>query len=319
MISITLHILFRQAQKIFLCLSCVVPIGIVVCSASASAQSTNDIVNRINRLENDIQTLNRAFYRGEMPPQQGGPFAAPSMGGQNPSAASIEIRLQQMEEELRGLTGRVEEQGYTINQIKMQVEALDGRVNAVQKPETAPPAYAYHPSSGNGNLQYVDPSGTTNAPFMDANIPAQPQNVSPAQQAVFNEAPDISDPAALYEYAFGELKSGQYDKAEASFSMFLENYPEHSLAPNATYWLGETFYVRNRYDEAAKQFAQSYAKYPDSSKSADNLLKLALSLGGLNKTQDACVALGQLKTQYPNGPANVLRRAEQESVNLGCN
>ncbi len=309
-----------KAQVLVLCLCCVffaLPV--------AQAQSTNDIVNRINRLENDIQTLNRAFYRGEAP--AAGPFAAPALGEEalNPNAqANVEIRLQSMEQELRALTGRVEEQGYVMNQLKMQMEALNGRVSAAEKPSTAPPAYAYHPSSVNtGNLQYVDPAGQAATNVVPSIPSTPPQNlVVPSQvveQAVLNEASDISDPAALYEYAFGQLKAGEYDKAEASFQMFMENYPEHTLAPNATYWLGETFYVRNRYNDAAKLFAQSYAKYPDSSKSADNLLKLALSLGGMGKKEDACVALGQLKNQYPNGPANVLRRAEQETISLGCN
>ncbi len=94
--------------------------------------------------------------------------------------------------------------------------------------------------------------------------------------------------------------------------------PEHRLASNATYWLGETYYVRNQYDDAARVFAQSYQKYPGGSKTPDSLLKLALSLSGLGKKQEACIALAQLKTEFPGGSSAVLQRADKEMTDLGC-
>src|SRR3546814_19535879 len=45
------------------------------------------------------------------------------------------------------------------------------------------------------------------------------------------------------------------------------------------YWLGETYYVRQRYQDAAVAFLEGYQKYPKSPKAADNLLKLGMALG----------------------------------------
>ncbi len=53
-------------------------------------------------------------------------------------------------------------------------------------------------------------------------------------------------------------------------------------------------------------------------KAPDNLLKLAMALAGQGKTKDACVALGQLKKEYPAGAAPVLTRGDQEIERLNC-
>jgi len=44
-----------------------------------------------------------------------------------------------------------------------------------------------------------------------------------------------------------------------------------------------------------------------------------MALAGQGKTKDACVALGQLKKEYPAGAAPVLTRGDQEIERLKCN
>jgi tol-pal system protein YbgF len=123
---------------------------------------------------------------------------------------------------------------------------------------------------------------------------------------------------AQYEYAFGLLRQAEYDDAELAFRTFLDRHPDDLLAGNAQYWLGETYYVRANYQQAAVTFAEGYQKYPNSGKAPDNLLKLAMALGELGKNQEACVALGQLRKEFPNAPANIQDRAVRERERFGC-
>lgn len=123
---------------------------------------------------------------------------------------------------------------------------------------------------------------------------------------------------AQYEYAFGLLRQAEYNDAELALRTFLDMHPDDLLAGNAQYWLGETYYVRANYQQAAMTFAEGYKKYPNSGKAPDNLLKLAMSLGELGKNQEACVALGQLRKEFPNAPANIQDRAVRERERFGC-
>ena len=127
-----------------------------------------------------------------------------------------------------------------------------------------------------------------------------------------------SDPIAMYEEAYASMKDKKYADAESGFTAFLTRYNDHSLADNARYWLGETFYARNQFDKAARQFAQGYQKNPKGPKGADNLLKLALSLAGSGKKEDGCLALTQLQAEYGKTSPPVMARAKKEAKTMGC-
>lgn len=294
-----------------LCLSCLVGASFLL---PVPAQAQTDQLNaRLDRIENEMNTLNRAVYKGEAPP----PGAFDASAG----TANLEVRLQELESQIRDLTGRIEQQGYDIEQLKNQMEMVREAARSAPPPSSAPQQQQPSP--------YVDP------------YPAQPQPPSPAPTGMddgyeapaprtLNEDPAppmgiktanpaiSSDPTGQYEQAFSYLKAGDYGAAEQGFQSFLDKNPGHALSANAIYWLGESFYVRGQFDKASKVFAEAYQKYPGGPKGADNLLKLGMSLGGAGKKKDACIALAQLSKEYPNGPAPILRRAEQEMASLDC-
>ena len=55
-----------------------------------------------------------------------------------------------------------------------------------------------------------------------------------------------------------------------------------------------------------------------STKAADDLLKLAMSLGRANQKQNACVALAQLDHDFPKPAAAIREHAAAEKKRLGC-
>ena len=125
-------------------------------------------------------------------------------------------------------------------------------------------------------------------------------------------------PQEQYERAFTFLRQADYPNAEQAFKSFIDKNPKDKLIDNAKYWYGETLYVRARFDESAVAFADAYQQNPQGTKAPDSLLKLAMSLGALNKNADACVALSELKTKYKDAPATVKSRAEEQRQRLKC-
>lgn len=319
--------------------------GSVVMAGSAQAQSTRDLENRINRLENEIETMGRSVYKGEAPPPGG--FSG---GGSN---ADTEVRIQGFEAEIRTLTGKIEEQDFQIRQLREQLDKLNADLDVRFNQGGSTGGTYTAPSSGgsftnnpirngsmnqDGGMQYQDrtqeltpepgmppqpaPSGSSDYQW---NSGSAAGSTTSGQLGTLTEsdsgAPVASagDPAAIqYENAFAALKGAQYDQAEREFSSFLSAYPNHALSANATYWLGETYYVRGQFEKAAKTFAEGYKKDPKGGKAADNLLKMGMSLSGMGKKTDACVALGQIEKEYSASAGPVLRRAEQEMTRLGC-
>jgi len=295
----------------------------------------DDVTTRLNRLERDIDTLNQAVYKGKIPDAG---VASSSTGEYQ---ANVEVRLSDVERQIRDLTGKVEQQSFDVNQMKDRMDRLmadiDLRLSAGQ--QTNQPI-ANQIGTSSSTMSSNTQSGTLGANDMggpvltgttaadtntDYNAPA-PQD-SPTQQnlGTLTQTPGGAsvpqagnDPAGQYEMAFSLLKSGNYAASRNGFDEFLKNYPDHPLAPNAMYWLGENYYAEGQYDKATRVFAESYKKYPKGPKTADSLLKLGMSLGKSGKTQQACITLKQLGKEFPSGNTNVLRTASQEMTKLGC-
>jgi len=125
-------------------------------------------------------------------------------------------------------------------------------------------------------------------------------------------------PDEQYQYAFDLLRQTKYDEAEKALHTFVDEYPENPLAGNASYWLGETYFVRQDYNNAALTFAQGFQKYPKSGKAPDTLLKLGISLAALGETADACKALHELSTRFPTASDSIKQRAAKEQSKNGC-
>lgn len=126
-----------------------------------------------------------------------------------------------------------------------------------------------------------------------------------------------ADPEAVYERSYESLLRRQFGDAEIGFRGFLEQHRDHSLAGNAQYWLGETYYVQGDYKQAAQAFLSGYRDFPKSRKAADSLLKLGLSLNRLGQKEQACAAYMQVGSQFPKA-AEAKKRAQSEIKRAGC-
>ena len=293
--------------------------------SNVQAQSSRELGNRIERLEKEIETLNRALFRGEQPDS-----SYTSSAGEA-ARADAEIRLSQMETELRNIRGQLEEISYENRQLREELDRVKSDLELrIQDLESGRGGTI---SRGNGGgAKYIN-----RAPERDE--PAQEgvgnegngyrwesgQNNQPNQLGTYRETGGTGDlaasedlAAATYENAFSMLKKENYDVAQKEFSFFLDEYPDHPLAGNAKYWLGETYYVQNNYEDAAKAFAEAYKKSPKGPKAADNLLKLGLSLSGMGRNDDACVALQQLEKEFGPTRSALVRSGVQEREKLSC-
>ena len=109
--------------------------GAVLCAAilmtamPLQAQDTKALLDRIERLERDIRTLNVQISRGGTGGVSATSSAADAAGGDNTAYARLNVRVSQIETGMRNLTGRLEELSYQINQVSQQLEKLSADVD----------------------------------------------------------------------------------------------------------------------------------------------------------------------------------------------
>ncbi len=91
--------------------------------------------------------------------------------------------------------------------------------------------------------------------------PGAPLRNPPAGGAVVATLPPSQSPRDEYDLGYGYVLRKDYALAEDSFRSFLSKYPDDRLAGDATYWLGEALFQRQRYRDAAEAFLNVSTKY----------------------------------------------------------
>ncbi len=214
--------------------------------------------------------------------------------------ANVELlnRLTQLQSEVQALRNQVEQLQNDNEQIKQRTREqyvdLDTR------------------------LQKLEGSG---APANAAPTSVAPSTAAPTTiVAASPVAPAIAAPAAdeqsSYGLAFDALKRGDYVASARGFQAFLKAYPNATLAPNAWYWLGESYYVTQNYPVAQRAFEALLGKFPDSGKAPDALLKKGYCQIEMNQAEAGRNTLSQVIDQFPDTDAARLAQSRLRTLNL---
>ena len=279
----------------------------------ASAQSAAQINVRVTQLEDQIRQLVGQVEQLTYEVQQlkGG------LGAQLPKKK--ESSIQQLAPDI----GPVETT--ELPQVR-QGQADQG----IEQIEDSPPNMITTVIDENGNEQQMAiqkapgpkilgsiPEANQNDGGFEGQVLVAPGGQPETQTVAIAENPDLDSPEALYERSYENLLRRQFTDAESGFQIFLGKHRDHSLAGNAQYWLGETYYVQGDYKSAAQSFLTGYQDFPKSRKAADSLLKLGLSLKRLGQDEQACAAFSAVSEKYPKS-TEARKRAQGEFKRGGC-
>lgn len=198
-------------------------------------------------------------------------------------------QLTQLRTEVQALRAQIEELQQQNEQLKStsrsQYLDLDGRLNRLEGAGPAAPVIGEVPvaSAGSAPAPVVERALTVHG---DAGLLA-----------------NTADERTAYEAAFDALKGGRYDESAQLFQGFLQAHPSGVYAPNARYWLGESYYVTQNYEMAREQFQLLVERYPTHDKTPGALLKVGLSQYGLRDLDGAEATLAKVSAQYPGTDA----------------
>ncbi len=121
-------------------------------------------------------------------------------------------------------------------------------------------------------------------------------------------------PDALYQKGLDTFRGGDAQKARDLLSRFIELYPNHELAANAHYWLGETYYSEKKYDQAILEFQQTIKNFPKKEKVPAAMLKQAMAFKELGDAKSARYVLKKLQEEFPQSEEAV--RAKEKLKEL---
>ncbi|MFW2175196.1 YbgF trimerization domain-containing protein [Acinetobacter guillouiae] len=216
---------------------------------------------------------------------------------------------QQLENQIRELRGKIEEQDHAIDQLNKELTNrytdLDQRLellNQKLEPESNQPEQAPAENAPVDSSTATDQTSTASKATTNSTAPTTAQN--PTTSA--NSSNNTSDPVALekaaYTIALDAYKKGGAKQAIAPMQNFIKNYPNSIYTGNAYFWLAEFQLAIDppNYNEAKKNYEIVAAKFPNSSKAPRALYQLYSIAKDVNKnTQTANVYKSKLLSTYP--------------------
>jgi len=192
--------------------------------------------------------------------------------------ASVNVNLDTLQQELRLLTGRIEEIEYLLNRKLTDSEA-----------------------AGRKRQERLDEIGVTNAKtdqrlvILERYLSLDPK-AAPAKTEVIAAPAPVKN---LYDTAKGAYDKGEWAKARQLFTQLIQEQPKSENADNAQFWIGETYYNEKWYEKAILEYQTVIEKYPKGNKVPAAMLKQGLAFLKLGDQSNARLVLKRLTQKYP--------------------
>ena len=292
-------------------------------SQPVEAQHSPEIMKRLQRMQNDLTSLQKFVYRGKALPVKK-TSRTPDGGSLNTTLARLSNTITQLDAEIRRLTGTNEELNYEISNLKKRLNTLDKDV--ALRLESLENRLA--PAIKDGSLSSQSTQSSQPSVNLKPLVRQSEPSIKGADKGVkpFGTKKSSSEnvisvkesPKHQFEKAYSLIIKQNHEAAEQAFTAFIRAHPTHPFASNAFYWLGRTFFVRDKFEQAASTFAQGFQRFPNSKKAQATLLNLGMSLSKLGKEQEACMTYKKLRNTFKNLTSRVNRRLDREHKKSSC-
>jgi len=269
-------------------------------NAAAQSNAPTDLMlqrtqDRISRIEKDLNMLQKEFYKQDTNPRI-------SSKSEIKNSPSIDVRLTELEEQMRDLNGKIEQTGFSIKSLSKKMDKLGADIDF--------------------RMSNIEKSNQMQKFSEKAARESKPQEIVKKMEETSLDSQVITSDTNSYDEAFQYLRKSDYANAENSLKKYIESEKDNSsnqLLSNAYYWLGETYYVRENYEQAAVNFLKGYKGWSKGNKAADNLMKLAMALDKMNKKKEACTTFKKVLSEFPAADKSIKDTVEKEQTRISCN
>ena len=305
-------------------------------SYSYSFGDNHNIYEILDRIQNDIKTLEKAVYSETNELKNENNSSITSNYNSEDVLTRHLLKLSEIENQFQQLTNKFEEINFKLDKLsnrmsKVQADNqarfkdlenttfLEGSTKRITK-KTDNNENMILPGSSEpqdlGSISYKDTSSNETSQqtqSIDTTATIVTESFQSEDKILPNDPPEKQ-----YEFATSFLKVGDYSMAERAFREFVNENPDHELAGNAQYWYAETFRIRQLYTDAASAYLEGYQKYPKGQKAPINLLKLGVSMVQIGEKEQGCKMINGVEKQYPKANQSVIQKAKYESQKFEC-
>jgi len=105
--------------------------------------------------------------------------------------------------------------------------------------------------------------------------------------------------AIIYYEGYKQLSEGNYEKARRQFNIFMDKYPNSSQAPDALFWISESYYREGKYEESILEYQRFIDAYPKDKRVPLSYLKQGIALVRIGRNEEAKLFFQTVIDKYP--------------------
>jgi tol-pal system protein YbgF len=250
-------------------------IGLLAVWGCATQTDVNTIDTRLTEME--MRDIQQRQHREQLKTE----FETYSQELRKQSA-SLRVAIEEMNEDIRILNGRLEEMEYALKQ--QQQNAADLETSREEKLSRLTQSVEQNADRLNRMEQYLNLESSKKRAAVVA--PTAPAKKPSSEDEVYRSAKQAFD-------------QGNFDAARQGFQEFIKRYPNSKNADNAQFWIGEIYYREKWYEKAILEYQNVIENYPKGNKVPAALLKQGLAFSNIGDTANAKLILQELNRKYP--------------------
>jgi TolA-binding protein len=274
-------------------------VALVPSLAAAQRQAPATPEQRIDRLEKQVQQMQRQVFPKGRPADTAG-FSDDPAATQS-SVVNLDQQLDALEKQLADLVRASEENGNRLRNVETGLTQLktdqDQRIGALEQKMSEAATAA--------PVQVSEPTGPATAPAKTK--PTPPKATPPKTAAstppeggpdVAAATPAVDEGEAAYTNGFHLWEARQYDQALAALRSFTAAYPKHRRVSYANNLIGRALLDKGDARGAANALLANYRTNPSGERAPDSLFYLGQALMKLGQPGQACKAYAELDAVY---------------------
>lgn len=270
-------------------------IALVPASSALAQRQQPTPEQRIDRLERQVQEMQRHVYPKGKPADTAGYSDDPA--ATQSSVMSLDQRLDALERQMADMLRQTEENSNHLRGMETSLGQLrtdeNQRIQALEERATEAAAAA----------QTVAADA---APPVATPVPkARPKAAQPTRTAQASApgdegvaAPETDAGEDAYTEGFHLWEAGKYDEAISTLKTFVSTYPKHRRVSYANNLIGRALLDKGDARAAATALLANYRTNPGGERAPDSLFYLGQALTKLGQNGQACKAYGELDAVY---------------------
>jgi TolA-binding protein len=191
--------------------------------------------------------------------------------------ADQKLVIDNLSNDVRVIREKLDDNNVRLGSLSQEVDALR---QALQRPApTVAPSDASAAAGG----------GDTQAPAAGATPPAGG-----------GAAPVINSPKQMYDSAWSDFASGNYDLAIIGFDAFIKSFPKSDQADDAQVYICTSYLMQNKNDDAVKACDVAIRTYPGGNAIPEAYYRKALAQRNQKDVNGARATIEELRKKFPD-------------------